>query len=197
MKRARNALWLIMWVLVIILLIVAFRYFRGVYYGCERIDSNCVLAVATVLLIVVGSLQLEKLNAYNNMHALFESEREWKSDEFKKQRIETVSLLAPFLVSTNKLDDLGEKEWNRIMTTAEEVFDYFDIVSYYQLKGLYTIDDIYECYGYFLKYYWLLCRETNYISNVRRRTGKEDMYVPFKAMFDKIFLLNASYIIWI
>jgi hypothetical protein len=127
------------------------------------------------------------------MQALFESEREWKTDEFKKKRKNMVSLLKPFLEYPTKLDDLPKDEWNKIMTTAEDVFDYFDVVSYYALsKKMYTIDDIYECYGYFIKYYWLLCSETNYISNVKERTGKQDMYPNFKVMFDTLMKVEKK-----
>ncbi|MGA2527509.1 MAG: hypothetical protein ABSF79_12980 [Smithellaceae bacterium] len=179
---------------VAVLLSIAFiLYIVEVIIGCKSIDSDCVLALATILLILVGYSQLEKLNTYNNMQALFESEREWKTDEFKKKRKNMVSLLKPFLEYPTKLDDLPKDEWNKIMTTAEDVFDYFDVVSYYALsKKMYTIDDIYECYGYFIKYYWLLCSETNYISNVKERTGKQDMYPNFKVMFDTLMKVEKK-----
>lgn len=175
----------------VLLFIASIWYIVEVIIGRKSIDSDCVLALATILLILVGYSQLEKLNTYNNMQALFESESEWKTDEFKKKRKSMVSLLKPFLESPTKLDDLPKDDWNKIMTTAEDVFDYFEVVSYYALsKKMYTVDDIYECYGYFIKYYWLLCFETSYISNVKKRTGKPDMYPYFKKMFDT--LINAE-----
>jgi hypothetical protein len=114
--------------------IVLILYFFGIQQLSIKevnlhFDGNLLIALATVILALVGYQQLNKLRSSNSLQFLFHIEKEWNSKEMVERRKSFAERIPQYLKEKN-INSVPPGEWRKILNIAGSVADFFEKIAH-------------------------------------------------------------------
>lgn len=170
--------------------------FIGVFMGNNFInmkltDPNYLLVALTLILALVGYWQLEKIHIGNAVQLVTHLENEWNLPTSQKSRKDLARGLNQYLVKQEKIDQIGEKDWEGLQNTVEEVIDFFEKLGSLVKNSKFPISVVYDLYSYYVIGFWECLVRIGYFERVtKEHKNAKDFYEKFSWIYRRFIFIG-------
>jgi len=158
-------------------------------YLCKNsflIDSNCIVAIGTFLLVIVAYNQLEKITKQNEAQIVFHLEADW-NDKILSKRKNCARLFLKWFKDKDLIRRSNGSKWAEIQEKIESILDFYEKIAHFVEDGSLSISTVYNLYSYYIQGYWELAKKSGFIEKDRTsHPGGQDFYRLTENLYLKI-----------